>query len=261
MLSSKKSAKPTSDQLTVTVLGCSGTYASADNPCSGYLVQSSQANVLLDCGPGTLGPLQKNIDLTALTAILITHCHPDHWLELPVMRNVFTWFVPREIPVYGTQQTHDMDAAMLSVKASHSNRRDPLHWNVISHDSTLQIGDQSWSFATTDHPVETLAMRVDCDGRSAAFSSDTGPAWDFRTLGEGIHTALCDASHPSSYEDQGSPHMSARQAAGAAAAANIERLILTHIAPGIDPQAQLAEAQEVFNGNVDVAFAGMVFNP
>ena len=242
--------------LTVTVLGCSGSYAAPGNPCTGYLVRSHSAAVLLDCGPGTLGPLQEAIDLAEVDAIVATHCHPDHWLELPVIRNVFIWFVPRNaVPVYGTAETRDMDRAITVLR---SGRSDPLVWNVIDSSSELTIGDQRWSFAATDHPVETLAVRVDAGGRSFAFSSDTGPGWDFRSLGEGIHLALCDASHGCEHEDEGIPHMSARQAAWAATAAGVGRLVLTHVAPGCDPGAQLAEAGEVFAGEVDVARPGLV---
>ena len=242
--------------LTVTVLGCSGSYAAPGNPCTGYLVRSGSTAVLLDCGPGTLGPLQEAIDLTDISAIVATHCHPDHWLELPVIRNVFIWFVPRTaVPVYGTAETRAMDRAITVLR---SGRTDPLDWTVIDPSSTLTIGDQRWSFAATDHPVETLAARVDAGGRSFAFSSDTGPGWDFRSLGEGIHLAMCDASHGCEHEGRGIPHMSARQAARAAAAADIGRLVLTHVAPGCDPGAQLVEAGEVFAGEVDVARPGLV---
>ena len=242
--------------LTVTVLGCSGSYAAPGNPCTGYLVRSDGASVLLDCGPGTLGPLQEAIDLAELSAIVTTHCHPDHWLELPVIRNVFIWFVPRSaVPVYGTAETRAMDRAITVMR---SGKSDPLAWTVIDASSDVTVGDQRWSFALTDHPVETLAARVDAGGRSFAFSSDTGPGWDFRILGEGIHVAMCDASHGREREGEGIPHMSAREAAAAAAAARAERLVLTHLAPGCDPDAQLAEASAVFDGDVEVARPGLV---
>ena len=242
--------------LTLTVLGCSGSYAAPGNPCTGYLVRSEGAAVVLDCGPGTLGPLQEAIDLNEVTAIVTTHCHPDHWLELPVIRNVFIWFVPRSnVPVYGTAETQAMDQAITVMR---SGKTDPLAWTVIDPSSELTVGDQRWSFALTDHPVETLAARVDSGGRSLAFSSDTGPGWDFRTLGEGIHVAVCDASHGGEREGEGIPHMSAREAARAASVAGADRLLLTHLAPGCDPDAQLAEASEAFDGDVAVARPGLV---
>lgn len=240
--------------LSVTVLGCSGSYAAPGNPCTSYLVRSPDAAVLLDCGPGSLGPLQAAADFAEIDAVVLTHCHPDHWLELPVLRNVLTYFHPRSgVPVYGTAETRAMDQA---VTVRSPDRADPLEWTVIDASSEVAVGDQRWRFALTDHPVETLAVRVDAAGRSFAFSSDTGPDWDFRSLGPGIDAALCDASHPAAFEGRGIPHMSARQAA--AAAADAERLVLTHLAPGVDPDDQRAEATAVRRGPVEVARPGLV---
>ena len=49
--------------LRITVLGCSGTYASTESACSGYLVQSSTTSVVLDAGPGTSMELQRHIEV------------------------------------------------------------------------------------------------------------------------------------------------------------------------------------------------------
>ena len=240
---------------TVTVLGSSGSYASPDNPCTGYLLRSPGANVLLDCGPGTVGPLQQAIDFRDLTAIVISHCHPDHWLELPVLRNVFKYFEPGDnVAVYGTAETEQMNAAVTIAPTA-----GPFSWQTIDPASRLTIGDQSWSFALTDHPVETLASRVDVGDRSFVFTSDTGPAWDFADIGPGINLALADASHLREYENQNIPHMSARQAGERACAGGVDRLVITHLVPGSDPEAHRAEAQDAYGGPVDVALPGCVF--
>ncbi|MEZ5244639.1 MAG: MBL fold metallo-hydrolase [Acidimicrobiales bacterium] len=243
--------------LTVTVLGSSGSYAAADNPCTGFLVQSRDAAVLYDCGPGTTGPLQKAIDLVDLTAIVISHCHPDHWLELPVLRNVFTWFVPRSgLPVYGTARTAEMDAAVAVPVAGVPS---PFDWTVIDSSARLTIADQRWTFDRTDHPVETLAARVESAGTSVMFSSDTGPEWDFDEFGRDADAAFCDASHLCGFEGQGIPHLSAREAAMRAEAAGAKRLVLTHLIPGSDAEAHRDEAAAAYGGPVDVALPGSVF--
>jgi ribonuclease BN (tRNA processing enzyme) len=243
--------------LTVTVLGSSGSYAAPDNPCTGFLVQSRGTVVLYDCGPGTTGPLQRAIDLGALTAIVISHCHPDHWLELPVLRNVFTWFVPRSgIPVYGTARTAEMDAAVtVAVPGAPS----PFQWTVIDASARLTIGDQQWAFDRTDHPVETLAARVTAGAASVMFTSDSGPGWSFDEFGRDVDAAFCDASHLSGLEGQGIPHLSAREAAVRAEAAGAKRLVLTHLIPGSDAEAHRDEAVAAYGGPVDVALTGSVF--
>ena len=242
----------------VLVLGSSGSYASPDNPCTGYLVRTPEASVVLDCGPGTVGPLQAAIDLLDISAFVLTHCHPDHWLELPVLRNVFTWFVPRDnVPVYGTQATHDLDHA---VTVRSPDRSDPFDWHVVNADDELTIGDQRWRFSKTDHSVETLAVRVDSGGRSFAFSSDTGPGWSFEALGPGIDLAFCDASHPQEMEGQGIPHMSAREAGVAALQGGVGRLVITHVIPGADRDLHRRQAEAAYGGPVDVALPGRRFD-
>ncbi len=244
-------------QITVTVLGSSGSYASPDNPCTGFLVRSPGAVVLHDCGPGTTGPLQHHIDLHELDAIVISHCHPDHWLELPVLRNVFTWFVPRTgIPVYGTARTAAMDEA---VTVPVDGVLAPFDWTVIDEAASLTIGDQSWTFDRTDHPVETLASRVAVDDTVVVFTSDSGPAWNFDTFGREAAGVFCDASHLAGFENQGIPHLSARQAAQRAEAAAARHLVLTHLIPGSDPVAHRDEAAAAYGGPVDVALPGSVF--
>jgi ribonuclease BN (tRNA processing enzyme) len=245
-------------ELSVTVLGSSGSYATADNPCTGFLVRSPGAAVLYDCGPGTAGPLQNAIELADLTAIVLSHCHPDHWLELPVLRNVFTWFVPRSgIPVYGTARTAEMDDA-ITVKVP--GAPSPFDWKIIDATADVTIGDQSWAFDRTDHPVETLAARVTAGPASVMFSSDSGPAWVFDEFGKGVDAAFCDASHLSEHEDQGIPHMSAREAAQRADTAGVGQLILTHLIPGSDPVAHRDEAAAAYGGPVDVAASGSVYD-
>src|SRR4051794_5409200 len=69
------------------VLGCDGTYAGPGGACSGYLVQSGTQRLWLDAGPGTLARLQQHVALTDVDALVVTHEHPDHCGELPVLRN------------------------------------------------------------------------------------------------------------------------------------------------------------------------------
>lgn len=237
----------------VTILGSSGSYASPENPCTGYLLRSEKATVLLDCGPGTLGPLQTEIRPPELTAIVLTHCHPDHWLELPVIRNVLKYFSPRrDVPVYGTTETRAMDLALNAT----GDAADPLLWTDIDPSSEIEIGDQRWRFALTDHPVETLAVRVDVGARSFAFTADTGPGFDLADLGPGIDLCLCDASHLRDHEGMGIPHLSAREAGVRAREAAIGRLVLTHLVPGSDVEAHRVEAEAAYGGSVEVARPG-----
>jgi ribonuclease BN (tRNA processing enzyme) len=236
--------------LRVTVLGCSGSYAAVDNACTGYLVQSEHRNVLLDCGPGTLANLQRHLPVGDLDAVVITHCHPDHWVELPVLRNVWQWVVRRRgLPVYTTSETWSM-----LVTVAHGHPGDAFSPTIVRSGDDLMLKDQRWRFSLTDHPVETHAVRVDTGDRSFAFSADTGPGWSLEALGHGIDLVFCESTFSdATLPPDGAPHLTARQAGASAAAAGAARLVLTHLLPGEDPAAHLAEASEVFDRPLSIA--------
>jgi ribonuclease BN (tRNA processing enzyme) len=235
--------------LSVTVLGCSGTYAAPGDACSGYLLRSATTNVWVDCGPGTLATVQQHLALTELDGIVVSHAHPDHWLELPVLVNALRYGVDAPdlgLPVLWTERTAELFREV-------GGKPEPtLRPRVIDHRSREVIGDIELRFARTDHPVETLAVRADSGGRSIAYSADTGPAWSLASLGADIDLALVEATLD---EDESGrvQHLTGREAGELAASAGVAALVLTHLAPGSDPDARVAAAGSAFDGPIEVA--------
>ncbi len=240
--------------LKVTVLGCSGSYANAGGACTGFLVQSPEANVWLDAGPGTLANLQEHVCLSELTAIVLSHEHADHWLELPVAYNAIRHYLLCEpIPVYGTLGTFTLARKMCE------NIEESFRCNIISDKSSFTIADQEWRCSRTDHYVETLAPRVEVGDSSMVFSADTGPEWDIAQLGEDIDLLIAESTFLSHREKEKILHLSARQAGVMAQKANAKQLVLSHIAPGEDPSQHLQEAREAFAGEISLACVGKQF--
>jgi ribonuclease BN (tRNA processing enzyme) len=239
--------------LTLTVLGCSGTYAGPGGACSGYLVRSAATTLVVDLGSGTLANLQRHVDIAELDAVVLSHEHPDHWLDLPLLRNAMRYVLDlADLPVYGTAGTARLAEAVISEVAP------TLQWTVVDGASTVAIGDLDVRFGRTDHPVETLAVRVDGGGRSLLYSADTGSGWDPRPLGDGVDVLLSEASLPAVEEDR-FEHLSGRQAGAYAAALDAGRLVLTHIAPGVDRDEQRRAAAGEYAGPIEVARPGAEF--
>lgn len=235
--------------LTVTILGASGTYAGPGGVCSGYLIQSETTNLWLDCGPGSFANLQRHIALTDLHGIVCSHSHPDHWVELPVAANAFRYGIDQfdaGIPVVWTQDTERLFGA-----TSHRPPEPTFVSHVVDETSKVTIGDIDVSFSRTDHPVETLAVRIDSGGKSIVYSADTGDDWALSSLGPHIDLALVEATLDA--PKAGVQHLTAAQAGSQAREAGVASLVLTHLAPGSDPEARRIEAATVFDGPIAVA--------
>ena len=244
-----------SQGLRITVLGSSGTYSSGDSSCSGYLVRSPDAVVLLDTGPGSSIELQRHTDLRDLDAIVVSHEHPDHWTELPSLHHGLRYGVQRShVPTYGTAGTLRLLELVLPESLETS-----FEWHVIDASSELTIGDQRWTFSRTDHPVETLAPRVEAGGRSLGYSADTGPGWSPADYGEPVDLMMYEATLPVAMEPDGVPHVSGRQAGERARSASVGRLVVTHVPPEHDPSERVEAAAEAFGAPVGLAVPGRTF--
>ena len=66
----------------LTVLGKSPSWQDAGGACSGYLLQDDGTAVLIDCGNGVFGKLRQQIDYVDVDAVVISHLHADHFLDL-----------------------------------------------------------------------------------------------------------------------------------------------------------------------------------
>ena len=234
--------------MSLTVLGCSGSYPGPGQACSGYLIRTGTTNVWVDAGSGTLANLQRHIGLSDVDAIVISHEHPDHWSDLQGFSVACQWGLKRYgVPVYGPSAVRHAAAGYL----------DPLQWHDVTDGSTVEIGDLGFTFSKTDHGTETLGMRIDGGGRSLGYSADSGPAWRLTALGPNLDFALCEATFLKDRENE-MQHLSGRQAGQQAKQAGAGQLMITHVWPALDPADVAAEAAEAFGDPVESAVEGLV---
>lgn len=243
--------EPGDDVFTLTVLGTDGSYPGPGGACSGYLVRAGGHCTWLDAGPGTMANLQLHIPLDQLDAVVISHAHPDHWSDLEGLYVAMRYFLQRQdFPIYAPEGLREL--------MSGEKPDGTFAWKTIGDGDTAELGPVSWRWSRTDHPVETMAARAELGGRALGYSADTGPDWSVASLGPGVCLAVVEASLRADQEGS-MQHLSARQAAQAAAAAGVERLLLTHFPPPVDREHAREEARAVFGDNVDVAEVGQTW--
>ena len=237
--------------LSVTVLGCCGSFPGAGGACSGYLVDDGTTRLWLDAGSGTMANLQKHVALADVDALVLSHEHPDHWQDLEGLVIALEYHLKRKgFPVYAPaglrERTYQPGGPWIA-------------WHDVADGDRVAVGGLELTFSRTDHGPETLAVRVDGAAAGATgsigYSADTGPGWSLEALGEGLGLALCEATVPAADEGK-MQHLSARQAGSSARAAGARQLVLTHLWPTLDPQRSRAEGADAFGAPVEVASTG-----
>lgn len=232
--------------LSLTVLGCSGTYAAAGGACSGYLVRTGTTTVLVDTGPGTLANVQQHVAIADLDAVVVTHEHPDHWLEVPVLRNAMKYSLGlADLPLFST-------AGTLALAEQLTRLTPTFRPTVVADGDEVEVGDLTFRFSRTHHPVETLAVRAATAGAAIGYTADTSAAWPIAELGD-LDLVVAEATFLDHEEEGKEVHMSAAQAGAQARAAGARRLVVTHLLPGSDPAAAVAEAADAYGAPVEAA--------
>jgi ribonuclease BN (tRNA processing enzyme) len=252
----------------LTVLGCSGSLPGPGSPSAGYLVQAGGASVALDLGSGTLGPLQRHVDPYELTAVALSHLHPDHCADLTGLL-VYLRYHPRRpagwapLPVYGPSETETRIGAASAASAAELasiTMGDVFDFRAPAAPAApVAVGPMTLRAAPVAHPCEAYALRVEHAGRTLVYTGDSGPCDTLTAIASGADVLLAEATWTDDPSRPPDLHLSGLQAGRLAGEAAVGRLLLTHVAPWTDPQAVLAEARTTFDGPVDLVTADGVY--
>lgn len=247
----------------VHVVGSSGSFAGPESAASSYLLEHKDADgrlwqVLMDLGSGAFGPLQKLIDPADLDAAIISHLHPDHYLDLTGLE-VFWAYHERDdlgqLPIHGPAPLAERLAAVLSREGQVPDGVDcsPFEYHVLSDHRRFRIGPFEIETRAVTHPVEAYGFRITAGGATLAYSGDTDACEALDDLALGADLFLCEAGYIEGRDDRFTGvHLTGRRAGQAAARAGVGHLALTHIPAWTDPEIPLAEARAVHDGPITV---------
>jgi ribonuclease BN (tRNA processing enzyme) len=250
-----------------TVLGSAAAGGNPGSGCSGYLVQSGPTNVLVDCGSGTIAELKRRIEIRRLNAIVISHMHLDHILDLVTLRGairyapvplderIALWLPPGGVEILdGLAAPLDLDhhSPLFFDHAFETAEYNPI--------DSLQIGEISLDFAPTQHPMPTWAMRIARSGseRALGYTADSGPVTNLAAFFHEVQTLIAEATL---LHSETSPveraHMTAREAGRLAQTCQAKQLVLTHFWEELGLDRLLLEAGTSYDGPIELAWPGM----
>src|SRR3954454_8213498 len=260
----------------LTVLGKSPSWQDADGACSGYLIEEGDTCVLLDCGNGVFSKLRRYRDYATVDAVVLSHLHADHFLDLVPYSYALT-YAPRRQPVPiqrwpGVQDPHK--PRLICPPGSRDTFRqivgswgnDDLIENAFvleeySASDTPEVGSLRFSFTHVPHFTETFAVSVESlnGGGKLAYGADSKPNDDVIEFARGCHTLLIEATLPRPERTGMRGHLTPREAGEHAKAAGVERVVLTHISDELDELWARREGEAGFGRPVHIAHEGAVY--
>jgi ribonuclease BN (tRNA processing enzyme) len=244
----------------LTIVGCSGSFPGPDSPSSSYLVEAEDDErvwrILLDLGSGSLGALQRVIDLPVLDAVVISHLHPDHFMDLCglyVARRYHPGGPLRpSLPIYGPEHTAARFAQAYGLDAG-EDVSEIFDIHELADGAAFTVGPVSILPRLVRHPVTAFGLRVEHYGRSFAYSGDTDSCPGLVELAQDADLLLAEASFQEGRDEVRGVHLTGRRAGECATQAGAHRLVLTHIPVWTDPEVVQAEAAKTFTGPIEVA--------
>ena len=218
--------EPERGRVRITVVGKSPSWQDADGACSGYLVEEGPTALLLDCGNGVFSKLRTFRDYCAIDAVVISHLHADHFLDLVPYSYALT-YAPRQQPVPvdrwpGTDTPGAPGAARAgrrraSICAASSAPGATRTWSrtrstCASTTPTRrpEVGPMRVRFHDVPHFVETHAVDITLDQRGGRFTfgADSRPRRGARRVRPGHRPADArgDAAAPRARRAARPPH-------------------------------------------------------
>jgi ribonuclease BN (tRNA processing enzyme) len=230
------------------------------------LVEGAGRAVVVDLGSGALGNLYRHRNAESIDAVVISHMHADHFLDIIPLRYAMK-YGPRAhdkkialwLPKGGEEMLRQIVAAFEPESPS-----DFLSevFDVGTYDAAdgLHVGEMRVKFGATAHYIPTFAVRCEAGGRSLTYSADTAPSESVIRLAHECDLFLCEATLRSG-ESESAPrgHSSAREAGEMAQSAGVAKLLLTHYPAELSPEHLRAEASGAFAGDVAVVDDGERF--
>lgn len=260
----------------ITVLGKSPSWQDAGGAGSGYLIEGGGVRVVLDFGNGVFAKLRQHLDYVDVDAVVISHLHADHFLDLIPYSYALT-YSPRQqpVPVAGFPGTDDPAHPRLIVPPGARDlfRRVVGAWgndDLIENAFDLKeysaaeperVGGLEFRFGEVPHFIQTFAVDVsseDEDGRFT-FGADCRPNDELVEFARGTDLLIVEATLPRPERTGIRGHLTPGEAGDHARRAEAGRCILTHISDELDPDWARDEATRAYGAPAELAHEGAVY--
>lgn len=248
----------------ITVLGKSPAWQDRDGACSGYLVEEAATRVLLDCGNGVFAKLRRFVDFDDVDAVVISHLHADHFLDLVPYAYALTYAPRRRSArprLYAPPGARGCFRRVTGAWGSEDLIDKAFDVCEYDPDETLELGSLRVRFHPVVHFIPAWAIEFSSTLTAGRFTfgADSAPSDDLVRFAEGADLLMLEATLPQPERSGARGHLTPSEAGDHAARARAGRLVITHFPDDLDTQWVTTEAERTFGDTVSVAREGAVY--
>jgi len=243
------------------VLGKSPAWPDPGGACSGYLLEQDGFTLLLDCGAGVFGKLTEHQDFLTLGAVLISHLHADHTLDL-VPFSYGLHLSPRRSeparrpPLYGPPGAGQALARLGGCWNDEELITQAFELAEYDPERALAIGPFSVRFCRVPHYTETFACEIAADGRRITFGADCGPNQTLEDFARGTDLMIAEATLDEPDADVPRGHMTPAEAGEMGRRAEARRLLVTHFSDELGVDWVRDESTRGYGAPIELAAPG-----
>ena len=214
---------------------------------------------MFDLGTGAFANIRRHVDYDRLAAVVISHMHADHFIDLIPLRYALKYGSrrsDRKLAVYLPPGGLAILSALCDALPHEGSDflGDVYDLQEYEPSRPLAIEGATLRFALTEHYIPAFAVRWERHGASVTYSADTARDERVAELARGCDVFVCEATLRHGEVEAGTRgHSSAADAAAMARDGGVRRLLLTHYGELSTARDLDLAAREVFDGEVLVA--------
>jgi len=258
----------------ITVLGKSPAWQDAGGACSGYLVEEEGFTLLLDCGNGVFSKLRHRVDYVDVDAVLISHLHADHLLDL-IPFSYALRYAPRQQPVAvggwpGTSRpahpqliapkgAGEMFRHLTQCWGDEELVESAFRLHEYDGPDELTLGPIGVRFCEVPHYTRTFAVELRAGGGRFTYSADCSPNEGLVSFARETDLLLIEATLPRPERTGKRGHLTPAEAGEHGRRAEARRVVLTHFSDELDSDWAQSEASEAFGRPAELAYEGAIY--
>ncbi|WP_456275961.1 MBL fold metallo-hydrolase [Bacillus sp. AK128] len=237
----------------ITVIGYWGGFPARNEATSGYLFEAEGFKLLVDCGSSVISQIQNYCNPEDLNAVILSHYHNDHISDVGTLQYArlikgFIGTKPPTLLIYGHREDQQGFERLTYEGVTKGVEYNP--------ELPLEVGPFTITFLKTKHPADCYAMRISNRDTTVVYTADTSYFNELVSFSRNADLVITECNLYQGMDGEGAGHMTSSDAGKLASQAEVGELLLTHL-PHFGNHLDLKnQAQEHFNGKIELAKTG-----